>query len=200
MPALFLSTLKGLDIRTGEVRIVGKLFGTVARGIHFISRSITWISVISIAAIMVLIGVHVVGRYFFKTPVKGMIEIAAIFMVFIVFFALAEVTREKSHVNVDILLVRLSRRTQNILLLITSFLSIIISVIIAWKMWSRAINLWTNPGETAGATLAIPLMPFIVVASIGFTLLSLELLVDIIERSIQAAKTSKGLKEVGYES
>jgi C4-dicarboxylate transporter, DctQ subunit len=179
---------------------MGRSFGMIARGIHFISRSVTWISVIAIASIMVLIGVHVIGRYFFKTPVKGMIEIAAIFMVFIVFFAVAEVTREKSHVNVDILLIRLSKRTQNIFLLITSFLCIVISVIIAWKMWSRALYLWSNPGETSGATLGIPLMPFIIVAALGFTLLSLELLVDIIERTFQSMKARKELKEVGYES
>lgn len=153
--------------------------GAAQKGILTVSRYLTWVSGCTIFAMMFLVSADVWARYIMKQPIKGSIDIGEMMLVLIGFLGMAHTQVEKGHVRVEILISRLSSRSQAVLDTISSFFSAIIFALISWNLTSKVWWIMASP-EVGPQTnlLFIPHAPFILIAAFGCTLLCLVLVID----------------------
>jgi TRAP-type mannitol/chloroaromatic compound transport system permease small subunit len=98
----------------------------------------------------------------------------------------AQLTR--SHIAVDILSTRYSKRTQRVMNSISSFLGTIFFLLVAWQVAVFATTIWKR-GETS-ETLRIIYHPFVYSVSICCILLALILFTEFL-KSLAPAKGEK---------
>ena len=134
-----------------------------------------------------MISADVWARYVMKHPIKGTMDIAEMSLVVIGFLGLAYTQVEKSHVSVEVLRNRLSKRTQAVLDTISTSFAAFIFALISWNQFGKAWQIFTSP-EVGPQTdlLFIPHAPFIVIAALGCFLLCLVLVLDIHENYLKA--------------
>lgn len=131
-----------------------------------------------LAAMMFLMMADVVLRYFFGSPLSGAYEILQFMMSIVIPFGIAYCAHEKGHISVDILFALFPGRTQRILDCLTSFLVLLLFLVIAWQSVLYVKEIYEF-GLTSGI-LYIPAYPFVGATALGFSALCLVLLLDFI--------------------
>ncbi|QGY40518.1 TRAP transporter small permease subunit [Pseudodesulfovibrio cashew] len=124
-------------------------------------------------------GADVFMRGVFNTPIFGSEEIVSILGIIVVGFALPYAHYQKSHIGVEILVRRLSRRTREALKLLTNSATLALVAIITWRMFLYAQS-QAESGEVS-MNLELPEYLVIYVLSFGFCAYTLCLLADIIK-------------------
>lgn len=112
-----------------------------------IDHVITFFAVISggLLAIMALIvSYNVLMRYFIGKPPVWAIETTEYILVFSTFLATAWVLKNDGHVKIDILVVRLSKKTQYALNLVVSFLGIVACGLLMWHGAKATFSLYSR--------------------------------------------------------
>lgn len=154
-----------------------KMVNNIIKGIHATVRAFTWIGACAAAVMVIVIVINVIGRFLFKQPLQGTIELVELMTVVVVFSVLAYTELRRGHVHVELVVSRFPRRAKAIVASIMCFAGAAFFIAMSWKagelMWS---NLF--PLIRATDTLAIPFAPFVFVIAIGSLLLGLEMLIN----------------------
>ena len=152
---------------------LSKLFDGYSRFIE----ALTWVPLV-VAIIMVLLIVYnITGRYIFRTPLFGtieMIEMAIVIVAFLGVVAYTEVRR--AHVRVEVLISRFPRRVQIILESIMKFIAAVFFVLMGWQSWELMLTR-LFPRVMTTDLVNIPMGPFMGVIALGCVLLSIQLLI-----------------------
>ena len=97
-------------------------------------------------SVMVIVTVEVVARYIFKHPTIWAVDVSRYCLVYITFLGASSLLLKGEHINVDLLLVRLSQKGQLILQIIghvlcaATFLTFFIfSTLTTWDHYNRGI-------------------------------------------------------------
>ena len=154
-----------------------KLVVTIRKPVHALIRVLTWIASGALAIMMLLVVSNVLTRFLFNKPLLGTIELVEMVVVIVVFFAVAYTEVRRGHVSVELVFLRLPRRTQAILLSIVYFFSAAYFL----TMGSRSVGLaWSElfPKIRGTDVLAIPFAPFMFVIALGSLVLGLEMLMN----------------------
>jgi len=130
-----------------------------------------------LAGMAAMTGADVFLRGAFNTPVFGCEEIVSILGVIAVGFALPYTHYQKSHIGVEILVRRFSRRTRNAFKLATRTATLALIGIITWRMYVYAGSL-AESGEVS-MNLELPEYLVVYALSFGFLVYSICLVVDI---------------------
>jgi TRAP-type C4-dicarboxylate transport system permease small subunit len=125
---------------------------------------------------MFLTFVDVLLRYIFNLPVPGATELIEFMMGIVVTFSVAYTAHKKSHIGVDLVLVHLQERTRRLIGCVTSFLTLILFVLICWQTVLLISEDYHSKLESA--VLYIPVYPFIATVAVGFAILCLVLLAE----------------------
>ena len=168
--------------------------GEPQRGILFyldnlmalITRWLNNIGMIFISLLMFLITGDVILRWSINSPIRGVNELAEFSMLLVVFLTLGLTQFKKSNVSVDIIFVRFPVRVQNILNIFTCLLCLGISALMLRQ--SLLYNIYLAEINRKSVILHIPLSPVQVVMVIGFAVLCLVLLVQLIDYTRKAVK------------
>ncbi len=138
---------------------------TLSKIFDYFSGSLMWIA--SILCILVMLGVcaDVVCRYFLKSPILVMDDVAQIIILYVVFLGSAWVLKTKGFINMDIVLHIMGPRSQAWLNLVTSCIAALISLGLFWYGIEVMIDVFrrgtveaTNLGINMGyVILPIPL-------------------------------------------
>jgi TRAP-type C4-dicarboxylate transport system permease small subunit len=112
-------------------------------------------------------------------PLKGAYELVGFLGALTVAFAMGYTQITRSHIAVDILSTRYSKRTQQIMNSVSSFLCMIFFILVAWQVAVFATTIWKR-GETS-ETLRIVYHPFVYLVAICCGLLALVLFVDFLK-------------------
>jgi len=112
---------------------------------------------LTLAAMMALTCVDVVGRYLFTRPVPGGLEIVEIMMAVIIFTALPLVTLREEHVTVDLLDAITPGWLMRAQHVAASLVCAATAGVLAWRLFLRA-GLMMGYGDTT-AVLKIALYP-----------------------------------------
>jgi len=126
-----------------------------------------------------LTGADVGMRGAFNTPIFGCEEIVSILGVIAVGFALPYAHFQKSHIGVEILVRRFSRKTRSIIKLITNTATLVLMGLVSWRMFLYAHTLDVS-GEVS-MNLELPEYYVIYVLAFGFLVYSICLLRDVIK-------------------
>jgi len=124
-------------------------------------------------------GADVLLRGVFNTPIFGSEEIVGILGIIVVGFALPYTHYQKSHIGVEILVRRLSRRTREAVKLLTNAATLFLIAVITWRMFLYAGS-QAESGEVS-MNLELPEYMVIYVLAFGFLVYTVCLVVDIIQ-------------------
>ena len=133
------------------------------------------LSAICIVGIMLLMCYEVIMRYFFNEGSAWAVELTEYGLFLLAFLGTAWLLRRDGHVRVDILLNRLTPRSQIILNIVTSVIGIIVCFIIGWYAGAAAWDHFQR-GIPVIKTLNVPKAPFLAVLSLGCFLMSIQFL------------------------
>lgn len=143
-----------------------------------ITTGVSWVGAGALVLMVLIVVANVVGRYLFKMPVLGAVEMVGLLTVITVFCVLAFTEAKGAHIVVDILVSRLHGRTKAILASIMALLGAAFFIIMGWQGWELMVsNL--SPFVRVTGVLSIPFAPFMLVMAFGCVLFGLELFVHV---------------------
>ena len=143
-----------------------------------IDRIINYLAAVAGAftiAVMLVICYEVIMRYFFRKPPVWPVEICEYLLYLVALLGAAWLLKEHGHVRVDIVIGRLSLRTQTLLNVVTSAIGVIICLAIGWYGVGSTIDHFQR-GIPVVKTLAIPKAPLLAFIPLGFFLLAIQFL------------------------
>ncbi len=140
-----------------------------------------WFAWIGGAALLSLTGIACANMLMraMGAPITGAYELVGFFGALVVALPLGYTQITRSHISVDILSTRYSKRTQRMMNIISSFLCTIFFILVAWQSAIYASTIWKR-GETS-ETLRIVYHPFVYVVALCCLLLALVLLLDFLK-------------------
>jgi|Deesub1362A_J573_1020465.scaffolds.fasta_scaffold00017_173 TRAP-type C4-dicarboxylate transport system permease small subunit len=136
------------------------------------------ITSIALVGAGIVLTYEVLVRYIFRIPTIWEIEFSIYLLMMVTFVGSAYGLKHKAHINIEVITIMLPPRAKNFLDMITSVLSLIFVIIIAWKgwiMWWKAYDMGWRSESLWGPPLWIPYL-FI---PVGMTLLILQYIVYI---------------------
>ncbi|MEF2230391.1 MAG: TRAP transporter small permease [Pseudodesulfovibrio sp.] len=126
-----------------------------------------------------LTGTDVLMRGVFNKPIFGSEEIVTILGIVVIGFALPYAHYQKSHIGVEILVRRFSRRVRRMLGLLTNAATLFLVGIITWRMFLYGTTL-AESGEVS-MNLELPEYMVVYVLGIGFLAYTACLIADIVK-------------------
>ena len=145
----------------------------IQRHINPTSRGINYVGAFFLFIMMLLVVVHVAGRYFLDRPVPGAVELIKFMMTYVVFLGFGYCAVKRANVSVDLFVQRLPERLQAVIDAATCLLSIGVITLITWQGMVQAKNLFDS-GHVSGV-LNIPYYPFMIVLIVGYAVFNVVL-------------------------
>jgi tripartite ATP-independent transporter DctM subunit len=155
-------------------------------GLSAFIRRLNGVAMTTLFLIILFTVVAVLSRFFY-IPIPGDNEITELLMVLAVFFgAVAVAQLNKSHVNIDIVLLKMSPRTRLVTEAVTLIFCILLGGVLVWQSWMVAW-LFRENGVTT-RMMTIPIAPVAFIIPLGCLLLALVMVGDLIGCFRQAAE------------
>lgn len=152
----------------------------LAHCIDAIIRASGKIAFVAVCFICLVVLSNVAGRYLFRSPFMGTIEIVELVMVIIVSAAVPFAALRGRHIRVDLLVSRLPKRVKRAVLALGLLLSTSIFGLVSYQCIIVAHSYLARTGEVTHV-LSIPYVPFRFILAAGMLLLTLELLKQAID-------------------
>jgi TRAP-type C4-dicarboxylate transport system permease small subunit len=154
---------------------------TLAVLLNRINHLLLVISMVGMIVTALVLSYSVVMRYFFKVATDWQDEAAVFMLVGATFFCAAYVQSFRGHIGIEALAGLLSPAVNRVRLLLVDVLSFLFCAFFSWKSWTLFHEALVE-GQTTSSTLAPPLwIPYSLMA-FGMTLLSVQILVQLIGR------------------
>ena len=167
---------------TGFIRKGSSLFDHILDAFFFLGGVI-------LAFILLAVCWDVIGRAVANRPLTWVLEFSEYSLLYMCFLCTAWVLRNDRHVISDLLIARLSRKTQASLNSITSVVGAVVCAILTW--FGTLVSLEKlQTGAYQPTTIMPPDFPLFIIIPIGCCLLSLQFL----RRAYKNFKTWKELK------
>ncbi|WP_240376840.1 TRAP transporter small permease [Bacillus piscicola] len=150
--------------------------------INWISEISGYLGGISIFLATLIIVYQVFVRFVLGKPTIWQTELSVYLLMFATFIGASYGLKHGSHVGVDVIVEKLSPRGKSAIRIVTSFLSILLTIVLSWKAWA----LWwhvTEQGWTSSSLWAPPLTFPYFILPLGMTLLSLQFLAILYEEA-----------------
>jgi len=151
---------------------------TVARMIEGFNRAMYWLSAGAILLSSLILTYEVVMRYFLKIPTIWEVETAVYLGILATFLGAAYGLKDGAHINIDLVTRALPAGAQRKLQAITSVLSLLFCLYVAYKGWELFWEAYSKDWKSDslwGPPLAIPYF----FLPLGLTLLSLQFIIQI---------------------
>ena len=152
-----------------------------------LSGWLEWIGVIGILVMMLITCIDVFLTKFFALPLEGSIDVVQFSQVIAIAFALATTLILGRHIQVDIFISSLPRRTQGVIDTLASLFGFAFFIIVVWQLYGLGHSFQTA-GERSMSQLRIVLFPFpylIALGSIPVCLIFLQKLIDSLKRVVK---------------
>lgn len=143
-----------------------------------LSKWFTWMGGISLLALTGIACANMLLRPM-GSPLTGAYELVGFFGALVVALPLGYAQITRSHISVDILATRYSKRTKRMMNAISSFLCMIFFALVAWQSAVYATTIWKR-GETS-ETLRIIYYPFVYLVALCCALLAFVLFIDFLK-------------------
>ena len=167
------------DAASDRVEPAAKPAGAVAPVLAAINRVVVILSSIALVIASIVLTYSVFSRYFFHFSTDWQDELSVFLIVGAVFMSGAAIQAQRGHVAIEAIVGLLPARTNHIRQLVVDFASFAFCAFFAWKSWTlldEAITENYHSGSTWGPPLWIPYS----LMSVGMTLLSLQLLLQVV--------------------
>jgi len=169
---------------------LGRLFSLATSRLVLTAGDIAGVGVLLMS---LAITMDVFLRYVFNAPTKWVNEASSYMLLVVVFLGLAYALREKAHIRIDFIVIRLPRRVQDWLQVISSIAFLIFTVILCYFTWNIFLTT-VRFATTSRSIWDIPLAPWQVFLPLGLAIISLLLILNIYTETKTALQKSKGSK------
>ncbi len=169
----------GYDAASDSVEPAAKPTGAVERVLAAVNQVVVTLSSIALVIASIVLTYSVVSRYFFHFSTDWQDELSVFLIVGAVFMSGAAIQAQRGHVAIEAIVGLLPARTNHIRQLMVDVASFGFCAFFAWKSWTlldEAITENYHSGSTWGPPLWIPYS----LMSVGMTLLSLQLLLQVV--------------------
>jgi TRAP-type C4-dicarboxylate transport system permease small subunit len=133
---------------------------------------------ILVVIIMLMTVVEVVGRYAFNSPTSWSIELSGYLLLISVFLAASYTLEKRGHVQVDVFIDMLPKKTRFAIAVITAILAIVFSILLLWQTSKLTFDAFSL-GWVSNTVLKIVLYPFYLAMPVGCALLIAQALSDL---------------------
>ncbi|SFF76940.1 TRAP-type C4-dicarboxylate transport system, small permease component [Duganella sp. CF458] len=154
---------------------------TVGALLAKVNRGLLALSMMAMVATALILTYSVVSRYFFHAPTDWQDEASIFMLVGVTFFCCAYVQSLRGHIGIEALAAILPPKANAVRLFIVDLLSFLFCAFFSWKSWTLWHEAWVD-GQTTTSTFAPPLwIPYSMMAA-GMTLLTLQILLQVLAR------------------
>ena len=157
------------------MKTVYQIFVRITDGLTVITG---WVAALCLVAAALIVTEAVIVRKLLGISTIWQIEASVFLLIFTVFVGAPFVQKNEHHLNVDLVIIHLSPRTREITLVVVSFISCILTAILAWyawPMWWETVVQNEHSESLWGPPLWIPFL----FLPLGMTLLFLQYIVFI---------------------
>jgi TRAP-type mannitol/chloroaromatic compound transport system permease small subunit len=151
----------------------------------------------ALAFVLMIFGVVIVVLRFIRYPLIGGINLSTFFLVGVVYLVQAQVQQRNQNVAVDLFVLRIRGSARRVLTFIQLFISVAITAVITWAVWGFAGESFEARERIDGAPF-YPLYPVKIAVAVSFSLLLLQLGVDVL-RAFKKLEKKDGEREVVAE-
>ena len=152
----------------------------------FLNKALLWIAGLFLIAMITITGANIIVRLFWL-PIRGTFELMGYFGAVVTAFALAYAQSKGSHIAVDIVVLRFSKKTQKILNAVNYLICMFFFGIVTWQVFKYATTLWET-GEVT-ETLQIVYYPFTYAVALGCLVLAFTFFVDFLKSILEIRGT-----------
>ncbi|NVK19771.1 MAG: TRAP transporter small permease [Methylocystaceae bacterium] len=159
------------------------LLSRVDQALNSLGEFLALISGLAVFSLMILAVLSVGGRNIFDQPLSGYIDWIEQAMPLIAFMGVSYTQRNGGHIRMDMVVGKLSGRVLYAVELITTLAILAVMVLIVWGSWAhfeRSFDfgspLWSRDSSM---DIGIPLWPAKLLAPVAFSVLCLQLVVQI---------------------
>jgi len=167
------------DAASDRVEPAAKPTDAVERALAAVNRVVVILSSIALVIASIVLTYSVVSRYFFHFSTDWQDELSVFLIVGAVFMSGAAIQAQRGHVAIEAIVGLLPARANHVRQLVVDVASFAFCTFFAWKSWTlldEAITENYHSGSTWGPPLWIPYS----LMSVGMTLLSLQLLLQVV--------------------
>jgi TRAP-type C4-dicarboxylate transport system permease small subunit len=148
-----------------------------------VSRSLEWVGVIGILAMFLVNFIDVVGAKLFLWPFPGAPEVISFSQILAIAPAIAFTLILGRHIRVEFIIDRFPKRLRAAISSLSSFLSLILFVLILWQSYLYGVSL-QKAGEM-GSTSYIPFYPFAYVIALCSIPVCLVFLLEVLKSLVE---------------
>ncbi|MCP4690281.1 MAG: TRAP transporter small permease [Desulfobacterales bacterium] len=155
-----------------------KIGNKLAWAIEGLSAITGWIAALCLVAAALIVTEGVLVRKFLGISTIWQIEASVFLLILSVFVGAPLVQKNEHHLNVDLILIHLSARTREVILIVVSIFTCLLALLIAyyaWPMWWETVVTNEHSESLWGPPLWIPYL----FLPVGMTLLFLQYIVHI---------------------
>lgn len=154
----------------------------IARMLDRLNRFLLTLSMLAMVVTAVMLTYAVVERYFFRLPTDWQDDATVFMLIGATFFSCAYVQSYRGHIGIEAVASLLSPAVNAARLFFVDLLSFLFCAFFSWKSWTLFHEAWRD-GQTTASTLAPPLwIPYGMMAA-GVTLLTLQILLQLLTRA-----------------
>ena len=143
-----------------------------------LNQALLWIAGFFLIAMIAITGANIIIRLFWL-PIRGTFELMGYFGAVVTAFALAYAQSKGSHIAVDIVVLRFSKKTQKILNAVNYLICMIFFGLVTWQVFKYATTL-RETGEVT-ETLEIIYYPFTYAVSLGCIVMAFTFFVNFLK-------------------
>jgi TRAP-type C4-dicarboxylate transport system permease small subunit len=153
-----------------------------------INRIIVFLSAIALIGACLILSYSVLIRGIFNSPTYWQDEAAVFLLVGITFMSAAFVQSQRGHIGIEAFIGLLSPAINRVRLLLVDVATFLFCGFFAWKSWTLTHEAWVD-GQVTDSMWAPPLaLPYSLMA-LGMTLLSLQILLQIVAALTRRAQS-----------
>ena len=145
-----------------------------------VSRTMAAVGAVMFGVMMIISVVDVGGRYFFRHPLTGAVELVGFLLVIGAAWGMGYCQVLHMHIRIDVLANKLPRRVQSALQVLASVICAMVAGLVSWQAYLKTNEYIATELTTRTDILGIPLWPFAVIMAVGFTWLCFIFLVELI--------------------
>lgn len=161
----------------------------VDKSVSFIEDLLAYIACAVLVFMSIMISTDTILRYFFNSPILGVLEISEyLLMVAIVFFGMSLTSREGGHIKIEFVSRYIPGKIKKWVDIIINIIAVIFFYIIglqAWKQTLKAIEV----NQLSSGAVEFPMAPGYFIVVLGAFLMCIRLIIEMVDiASNQTAK------------
>jgi len=159
------------------------LLAPIGRLMGWLNTAVMSVSMLALLAASGILAASVFLRYFLNVPTDWQDEMAVFLLVGATFMCGAAVQAQRGHIGIEALAAILPDAVNRIRMLFVDLASFLFCAFFSWKSWALLLEA-IHEGQTTSSAWAPPLWIPYGLMSLGMTLLSIQLLLQVLARCI----------------